>query len=239
MELAFEFFDRSRRAEIEELAAAEAAGPFRTLATASGDGPLIRSIDPQGDVAIGSVRRQGPRIEEGFGEERRQLLLFGAGHVGRALMLALAPLPFEVLWVDPRPDAFPALVPANVRCMETSDPTAVLAAAREGTFVLVMTHNHSLDLAIVDAALRARDIAYVGVIGSASKRVRFRRLLGEAGLSHSDTDRMVMPIGIPGIRSKLPAAIAASVASDLLIRDESARDAAAKPAAKIRASRGS
>ena len=62
----------------------------------------------------GSATLDGNVVTEAFGDDRRPLVLFGAGHVGRALVLALAPLPFAVTWVDPRPDAFPAHVPANV-----------------------------------------------------------------------------------------------------------------------------
>lgn len=227
VDLAYELFDVSRRAAIAALAAHEAAGAFRTVAQIHGDAPLDRAFDTTGTVAIGSVRRNINVLEEGFGEAPRRLFLFGAGHVGRALVLALAPLPFAITWIDPRPGAFPARVPSNVRCVETDDPPAMLGEAGAGDFVLVMTHNHGLDLAIADAALKRPDVAYLGVIGSASKRARFRRLLKDGGHSPEDIERMAIPIGIPGIRSKLPAAIAASVASDLLIRDEAVRAAAA------------
>ena len=93
---------------------------------------------------------------EGFGDDRRPLILFGAGHVGRALVLALAPLPFAVTWVDPRPDAFPAYVPANVTLRRLDDPAEALSPAPAGSFVLVMTHSHPLDLALVHAALARR-----------------------------------------------------------------------------------
>lgn len=227
VELAYEIFDRGRRDEIAALAAMEEAGPFRTRARIDGAASLLRIPATDAEVPIGSVHRNGPWIEEGFGEQPRRLFLFGAGHVGRALVLALAPLPFEIVWADARPDAFPARVPGNTTCIQSSDPSSVLEASRDGDFVLVMTHNHSLDLSIADAALRRPGIAFLGVIGSASKRARFRRLLGDGGHSPETIDRMVMPIGIPGIRSKLPAAIAASVASDLLIRDEATARAAA------------
>lgn len=235
VELAYEWFDVSQRDEIASLAAREAEGPFRTRARIDGEAPLRRAADPEGVVAIGSATRTGPLLEEGFGEAPRRLFLFGAGHVGRALVLALAPLPFDVTWVDPRPDAFPARVPANVRCIQAGDPAAMLDTAGEGDFALVMTHNHSLDLSIADAALR-RPLAFLGVIGSASKRARFRRLLGEAGHPPSEVARMIMPIGIPDIRSKLPAAIAASVASDLLIRDEALQTAVVAKGAAARSS---
>ena len=94
-------------------------------------------------------------VIERFRDPRRPLWLFGAGHVGRALMLALAPLPFDVTWIDEREDVFPAVVPASVRPLRSADPAGELAHAPDGAFVVVMTHNHPLDLAIVHAALAA------------------------------------------------------------------------------------
>ena len=225
IELALEVFGRDRRDEVLSLAEAEARAPFRTRARLGEGGRIARAIVDDAGVAIGSARLAGDVLEEGFGEERRALFLFGSGHVGRALVLALAPLPFSITWVDPRPDAFPERVPANCRCVQQADAPDALAAAPASAFVLVMTHSHALDLAIVHKALADDRFAYVGLIGSATKRARFRRLLGEAGLGAARIDAMVCPIGIAGIASKLPAVIAASVASDLLIRDEAARGA--------------
>ena len=85
-------------------------------------------------------------------------------------------------------------------------------------FVLVMSHSHALDFDVVLAALQARRFGYVGLIGSASKKARFRSRLRQAGLGDDDIERLVCPIGIAGIASKQPAAIAASVVADLLRR---------------------
>lgn len=139
--------------------------------------------------------------------------LFGAGHVGRAVALALAPLPFRVLWHDERPGAFPAAVPAHA---ETRGGPALqaLAALPEGAQVLVMTHSHALDLEIVAAALAEPRIPHVGLIGSATKRARFAKRLAERGLSAA---RLRCPIGLPAIAGKEPAVIAASVAAECLI----------------------
>jgi len=228
VDLALEVFDRSRQQEVSRLAEAEAQGAFRTHATQLPDGKLHRSIEAESRIAIGSARVDHGRIEEGFGEDDRILYLFGAGHVGRALVMALAPLPFKVVWVDPRPDAFPRHVPANVHCVQPNDPPAVLEGAPQGSFVLVMSHSHALDLAIVAGALKGQHFAYVGLIGSATKKARFLHQLERAGMAEAERDRLVSPIGIGGVRSKQPAAIAASVAADLLVRDEAARLAPAQ-----------
>ncbi|WP_018181705.1 xanthine dehydrogenase accessory protein XdhC [Kaistia granuli] len=223
VDLALEVFDRTRRQEVAELAEAERAGLFRTRAEQKSDGKLHRIPDGASTVPIGSVHVDHGIIEEGFGDDRRVLYLFGAGHVGRALVLALAPLPFQVVWVDPRPDAFPQHVPANVRCVQPADTPATLDGAPRDSLVLVMSHSHALDLAIVAKALKGQHFAYVGLIGSETKRARFASQLSGAGLAREEIDRLVSPIGVEGIRSKLPAAIAASVAADLLVRDEAMR----------------
>jgi xanthine dehydrogenase accessory factor len=146
--------------------------------------------------------------------------------VGRALVLALAPLPFAVTWVDSRRDAFPGATPASVSVVAANDPAEAAATAPSGAFAVIMTHSHAMDLAITARALANRQIPYVGVIGSATKRARFLSRLRSAGLADSELNRFVCPIGLSGIRSKLPAVIAASVAADLVARDEMLRASA-------------
>jgi xanthine dehydrogenase accessory factor len=192
--LAIESFDAADLSAVKALAAREEQGPF---------------------IISGRL----PAITERFGEERRRVLLFGAGHVGRAVMLALAPLPYEVDWADPRPDSFPAAMPRNVRPF-AGGPLAAVAAAPEGSLAFIMSHSHALDLEIAAAALNNPAIAHVGVIGSATKRARFTRRLIEAGVAEARVKSMICPIGIGGIRSKLPAAIAVSVAAQVIMLDE-------------------
>ncbi len=145
-----------------------------------------------------------------------KLLLFGAGHVGRALALALAPLPLSLDWIDPRPDAFPSHVPPNAR-LRTGDPLAALADAPEGSLIAVMTHSHALDLAIVSAALPDPRFAFVGLIGSDTKRARFVSQMRQAGLAEAAIARLACPIGMKEIGGKEPAVIAAGIAAQLLL----------------------
>lgn len=159
----------------------------------------------QGEIAASDATRLG---------------LFGAGHVGRALVLALAPLPFIVSWIDERAEAFPAAVPANVTKLAPKEPLGELDSLPDGAFVLVMTHSHPLDLAITAKALASDRFAYVGLIGSATKRARFLHRMDEAGVSAPQRARLVCPIGLPGIQGKEPAIIAASTAAALLIARE-------------------
>ena len=216
-----EVFDRDRIEEVRRLADAERAGPFETRAELSGE-RIHRSPSPDARAAGSTpLHLEGRLLTECFGERSRSVALFGAGHVGRALMLALAPLPFDVIWIDERADAFPAAVPGNVRPVLSRDATGEVAKLPEHTFVVVMTHSHPLDFAIVHAALAARCFDYVGLIGSKSKRARFTRRLREAGVDEEAIGELVCPIGVDGIRSKLPAAIAAAVTAELLQREES------------------
>jgi xanthine dehydrogenase accessory factor len=166
-------------------------------------------------------------IIEYFGETRRPILLFGAGHVGRALVLALAPLPLQVTWIDVRPEAFPTRLPANAYSVASTSPVGEVAVAPAGSFVLIMTHSHALDLDITHAALADGRFPYVGLIGSGTKRARFVKRLREAGLPEDRIASLVCPIGISGIGGKMPAVIAAATAAELLQRDESLRAALA------------
>jgi xanthine dehydrogenase accessory factor len=162
-------------------------------------------------------------------ESRTPLLLFGAGHVGRALALALAPLPFAIRWIDSRQDAFATHIPANTSPIHADDPAAEVSGAPSGAFVLVMTHAHPLDLAITAAAL-ARGFPFVGLIGSETKRARFEKRFRELGIPAERIRALVCPIGVPAIHGKEPAVIAASVAAQLLAERERLAESAARPA---------
>ena len=143
-----------------------------------------------------------------------RVVVFGAGHVGRAVVQALAPLPFRPLWLDSRPGQLPPDPPAGVETRTIADPAGF--ATEPEDLVLVMTHSHPLDLAIVEAVLRRGDFAWLGLIGSATKRRRFESQLRAAGISAENLKRLVCPIGLAGIAGKEPAVIAASVAAQLL-----------------------
>jgi xanthine dehydrogenase accessory protein XdhC len=146
----------------------------------------------------------------------RPVIVYGAGHVGTALMRALAPLPFALRWVDARIGVATAV--EGVACLETPLPEAEAGKAPPGAMHLVMTHSHALDLEIVAAAL-AGDAAFVGLIGSATKRATFRRKLRARGMADAVIARLSCPIGLPGLRDKRPAVIAASVAAQLVMVD--------------------
>jgi xanthine dehydrogenase accessory factor len=142
------------------------------------------------------------------------VLLFGAGHTGRALALALLPLPFRLCSVDTRREAF-ADWPGGGETRVAALPEAEVATARPGSAFLVMTHDHALDFLIAAAALRRGDAAYVGMIGSATKRETFRRQLSEAG-EGALIEGLTLPIGGAAVRDKRPEVIAALTAAELI-----------------------
>jgi xanthine dehydrogenase accessory factor len=198
------------------------------FATAERTGRLLTLSEPRQQMrrSLAAGEPEGPRYEalpdgriaERFGENATPVCLFGAGHVGQSLVLALAPLPFAVTWIDPRPSSFPPHVPANATCRTGAEPVRLLDRAPDGAFVAIMTHSHALDLDLAAAALLAKRFPYVGLIGSATKRARFTGRLRQIGLGEDDIARLVCPIGLTEIADKAPAAIAAGVASQLLIR---------------------
>ncbi|MFC5474986.1 xanthine dehydrogenase accessory protein XdhC [Paraherbaspirillum soli] len=147
---------------------------------------------------------------------RPQLFLFGAGHVGAAIVKALGDLPCRVVWVDEREEMFPDLLPANVSIEATDVPEALVDSAAPGSSFLVMTHNHALDQRLSAQILRRDDVAWFGLIGSKTKRMQFEHRLRERGIAPERLAEMVCPIGIPGIVGKEPAVIAASVSAQLL-----------------------
>jgi xanthine dehydrogenase accessory factor len=158
---------------------------------------------------------------------REHLLLFGAGHVGAAIVRALAPLPCRVTWVDERDDMFPHEVPPNVTVEATDTPEALVQQAPSGTSFLVMTHSHALDQRLAEAILSRPGADWFGLIGSHTKRKQFEHRLRARGLDAARIEAMVCPIGLPGITGKAPAVIAASVAAQLLEVWEAAQGRAA------------
>ena len=143
------------------------------------------------------------------------IAVFGAGHVGAALVDTLSRLDCNIRWVDSRRNVF-RQVPANVRAIETSQPALEVAAMPPGSFYLVMTHSHALDFDICDRVLRRDDVRYCGLIGSLSKRRRFEKRFRQQGLSQQLIDTLVCPIGVPGISGKKPNEIAVAAAAEIL-----------------------
>jgi xanthine dehydrogenase accessory factor len=229
-----ETFDIRDVAAVRCLEEAEKAGAFVTTSRVDRDGRIERTLAPHGiagkyDEATPGRFAKMPFTEQ-FGEATTPVLLFGAGHVGRAVVLALAPLPFTVRWIDSRPDQFPQFVPQNAVTVCTDAVEHELAEAPRDAMLIVMTHSHPLDFDITVAALRRRSFDFVGLIGSETKRARFASFARQMGITESDIDRLVCPIGVTEIKGKEPAVIAAALAAQLLIVREQVSVAQPSPA---------
>jgi xanthine dehydrogenase accessory factor len=145
----------------------------------------------------------------------RSLWIWGAGHVGRAMVSVFAPLPeFEITWVDTDVDRFPDTIAAGVTMLPAKDPALLVSHAPPNAEHLILTYSHALDLELCHRLL-GRGFSFAGVIGSATKWARFRSRLRQLGHSSTAIDRLVCPIGDPAL-GKHPQAIAIGVASQLI-----------------------
>jgi xanthine dehydrogenase accessory factor len=144
----------------------------------------------------------------------KTLYLFGAGHVGKEVVKVLDGLPLKVKWVDERAGEFPTILPKNCEKIVTSAPVAELRAADENSYIAIMTHNHDLDFDLVRAAYKGK-FAYLGLIGSNTKRARFDKRLVADGVEKEKLARLHCPIGL-GDTGKHPREIAISIAAEFL-----------------------
>lgn len=149
-------------------------------------------------------------------EERPQVLLFGGGHVGHALAAALALLPVRAIVVETRADALEGM-PPDVETRLTPVPEEMVREAPPGSAFVVLTHDHALDFLIVAEALKRDDAAYVGMIGSRTKKATFRSwFLKTADGGEEAYRRLVSPIGGHTVKDKRPAVIAALAAAEIM-----------------------
>lgn len=157
---------------------------------------------------------QADWLVEPLGQARQPIWIWGAGHVGHALVAILSGLPVDVVWVDDRPDAFPDTLPAATTKLIAANPVEAVPHAPDQARHYVITYSHALDFALVDALLR-RSFCAVGLIGSATKKARFLKRLRAAGHSQAHLDQLHCPIGDPRL-GKHPQAIAVGVVHALL-----------------------
>ncbi|SDC98337.1 xanthine dehydrogenase accessory protein XdhC [Ruegeria marina] len=173
---------------------------------------------------LARARGQGvapePQLIEGWMVEpvlkpARQLWIWGAGHVGRALVEVLSPLPdIAITWVDTGVERFPETIPAGVTRVPAARPADLVPYAPREAEHLILTYSHELDLELCNRLLR-HDFAFAGLIGSATKWARFRSRLAALGHGSQQIARITCPIGDPAL-GKHPASIAIGVAARLL-----------------------
>ncbi|WP_394126585.1 xanthine dehydrogenase accessory protein XdhC [Vibrio hepatarius] len=153
---------------------------------------------------------------EPIGTAQKHLVVFGAGHVAKALLHIVSTLPFRVTWIDERDDVFPGELPHNVTKLVTDDPVGEVRDLPPNSYYLVMTHNHQLDFDLARAIIDRDDSVYFGMIGSLTKRKKFDMRLAQRGYTDAQIDTMICPIGVSMVNGKHPAEIAVSVAGELI-----------------------
>ena len=161
-----------------------------------------------------------PTLAQRLQRQLAPVALFGAGHVGFALVRVLATLPYALTWIDSRDGVFPDGLPSDV-ATEHSDPVqAAVKGLAPQSRVLIMSFSHAEDLDIVAACLQRQrdhgDLPYIGLIGSKTKWAGFRSRLQARGFSAPELAHVTCPIGVAGISGKEPSEIAVAVAAQLL-----------------------
>ncbi len=180
------------------------------LAGAASSATLARAGSPDGDPLANACLIDvclPPELE---------VVLFGAGHVGRALAEVFGRLPMQVRWVDSRADEFPATVAPNIEVICTDVPESEVRSAPADAVFLVLTHSHALDFELVKAILARADFRLCGLLGSQGKRARFEHQLRARGVPEGAIARLHCPIGVPEVVGKEPEIIAIAVAAELL-----------------------
>jgi xanthine dehydrogenase accessory factor len=225
--LVSEMFDARALAQVPETgfharriegAADQPLAITRALRDARGQGVTGQGVAGQG--VAGLIWKSG-WLAEPLQPAARPLWVWGAGHVGRAIVAVLAPLPdLAIIWVDTDLSRFPEMIPPGVTALPHPDPAALVPTAPPVAGHLILTFSHALDLDLCHRLL-AHGFADCGLIGSASKAARFRSRLAALGHASGQIARIRCPIGDPAM-GKHPQQIAVSVAADLL-RPRSAR----------------
>jgi xanthine dehydrogenase accessory factor len=177
---------------------------------------ILRDL-ARGTRAWSAVAKQGWWIEPAC-SHRQVMFLYGAGHVGRAVVHAFQGLPFDIYWVDTDASRYPEDIPAGVERMVSANPADAARLAPGGAWHVVMTYSHAIDFDVCQAVLARGDFKYLGVIASATKRQSFQRRLRDAGIKVAMIARMMAPIGLEGLEGKEPAVIAVSLAADFMFR---------------------
>jgi xanthine dehydrogenase accessory factor len=154
---------------------------------------------------------------ESFASTRADLMLFGAGHVGTALSKIMLDLPVSLRWVDNRAAQFSQqLSSEKLLVIVSDDPTQEIASMPSDSYYIIMTHDHDLDFKLCVTILKRGDARFIGLIGSATKWLRFRKRLSEAGFSEAEINQIQCPIGLDAVPGKRPMEVAVSVASQFI-----------------------
>ncbi len=145
-----------------------------------------------------------------------ELVLFGAGHVGTALVAIVSELDMHLTWVDNRENLFPEDLPPGVVKVLISEPEEYIRQIPDGAYIVIVTHDHALDYRLTKEILQDDTFAYLGLIGSDTKAKRFRKRLQHDGFNELSISKLQCPIGLTELGGKLPMEVAVSIAAQLL-----------------------
>lgn len=147
----------------------------------------------------------------------QHIAIFGAGHVAASLVPILAQLPLQISWIDSRKALFTNdRLPQNVNCIVSDEPVAEIASLPLNTWVVILTHNHQLDFALVEACLKQGNTSFVGMIGSLTKAKRFRTRLEHREFTKAQIQQLISPIGDITIPGKRPVEVAVSISAQII-----------------------
>lgn len=157
---------------------------------------------------------------EVFTGHSQHIAIYGAGHVSQALVPILAQLPLQISWIDNRQNMLDEIaqqaLPSNVKLVFSEQPDETIATLPTGSWVMIMTHNHQLDFALVETSLKRLELDFVGMIGSDTKARRFRTRLEHKNYQPEVIQRLVSPVGLLTIPGKRPIEVAVSMAAQLI-----------------------
>jgi xanthine dehydrogenase accessory factor len=148
------------------------------------------------------------------------VVLFGAGHVGKQLAIILGELPCRLRWIDSRPEfvdtVYESVDASNTTIELMSNPYEAVEQCPADSYYLVITHSHEMDMELVEAILSRNDARFCGLIGSKSKAAKFRSRLGRKGFSDAEVSLLTCPIGLDQVQGKRPMEVAVSIAGQLI-----------------------
>ncbi|MBU2022437.1 MAG: xanthine dehydrogenase accessory protein XdhC, partial [Gammaproteobacteria bacterium] len=157
---------------------------------------------------------------EYFPEPANKITIFGMGHVATTLVNVLGNMQAKISWVDSRAnlaqDHSIKGLPSNVTPFLYESMLDHIDHMSHNEIALVMTHDHALDYQLVEALLDRKDCRFIGLIGSKTKALRFKKRLVSASFSQAEIDSVHCPVGLNEIAGKKPFEIAISIAGQII-----------------------
>jgi len=154
------------------------------------------------------------------------IVIFGAGHIAKSLIKILEEVDCQVSWFDSRLELFPEKCASHIQTHPMTQPELAVESCKPNSYFLVMTHDHALDQQLCEAILSRGDSRYCGLIGSATKGLKFRQRLMKKGYVQQELEQLTCPVGLSSLKSKKPMEIAVSISAELLqLRDKQAQSA--------------